>query len=241
MNELTDQKFWEAYWEKQEYPKLRSVFFDDLITKFGLRKDAKLLEIGGFPGQFGAYLKRKYGWDITILDYYLEPNIINQVEDVNQIERGSIKYIKTDVLNSPGDERYDLVCSFGLIEHFYETKKIIQSHLKYLVKNGSLFITIPNFTGLNGIFQKVFDRENYNKHNIGCMNVRYLEDIMKQFDLKSFEVEYHGKPTVWLEKDAKISKFGSLLVNRLLIPLLSFLPFRKNRFFSPYIYIYAKK
>jgi SAM-dependent methyltransferase len=240
MNELTDQKFWEKYWSKQTFNKFSSVFFDDLIPKLKLNKDSTVLEIGGFPGQFGAYLKKKYDCDISILDFYIDPKIIHRIEDLNGLERGAIKYFKGDISTTKVPE-FDIVCSFGFIEHFQNTKEVIESHLKCLKKGGSIFITIPNFKGLNGKMQKSFDKKNYDKHNISCMDVSYLTSILTLLHVKDIEVKYYGKPTVWLEKDAQINSVFRYIINKFIVPALSLLPVKESRFFSPYIYLYGTK
>jgi len=60
----------------------------------------------------------------------------------NKIEKGDVlEYMRTS------DDRYDLVCSFGFIEHFENFLEIIALHDKILKQGGQLIITTPHFKG----------------------------------------------------------------------------------------------
>ena len=70
------------------------------------------------------------------------------------------------------------------------------------------------------------------------MRIEKLREIVKTFDLKNIQVDYIGKPMLWLEpKPQNINK-------RKYIKMLSFasklLPI-KSKLMSPYIIIYGSK
>lgn len=238
MNEYTDLEFWRKYWADFKPGTEKNAFFDKIITD--LPGNSKLLEVGGFPGKLAAYFKKVKNCDVTILDFYIDPAIIKKVEEVNDLQPGSIKFIKGDFLKMDLAEEYDIVCSFGFLEHFKDTKNILEKHLKLLKRGGTLLITIPNFRGLNGLFQKIFHFENYEKHNIECMNINTLKFIVQKLNLERYQIEFIGKPCIWLEKEANAAKFLYSFVrntNR----VLRRLPFKKNFFLAPHIFIKAIK
>jgi 2-polyprenyl-3-methyl-5-hydroxy-6-metoxy-1,4-benzoquinol methylase len=238
MNEYTDLKFWEKYWEDLKIVPGKKIFFEKLITDFP--DNVKLIEVGGFPGKLATYFKKVKNYNVTILDYYIDPANINQVEEANELPAGSINFIKGDFLNMDLPEEYDIVCSFGFLEHFNDTKDIIERHLKLLKKGGTLFITIPNFRGINGWFQKKFHFENYKKHNIKCMDINTLNLIIRELKLRTHQIDFFGDPMIWFENDAKVSKviyFIAGNINR----VIKRLPFKSNSFLAPYIYIKAIK
>jgi len=65
-----------------------------------------------------------------------------------------------------------------------------------------------------------------------------LKGIMQEFDLKEVEIEYLGKPMLWLEpkpKNKRIRKWVKMLSYAVkLFPV-------KGRFLSPFIVVYARK
>ncbi|MDR3668336.1 MAG: methyltransferase domain-containing protein [Ignavibacteriaceae bacterium] len=239
MAEFTDNNYWKLYWEKHKLDNRATVFFEDLVKDFP--QNSKLLEIGGFPGKFAAYFKNRLNCDVTILDSYIDSSKINRVEEIYGIEKNSIKYIKAEFLNTKLNEEFDIVCSFGFLEHFIDSKEIIEKHLNCLKKGGTLFITIPNFKSINGIVQKIFHRENYNRHNIQCMDLSLLRGIMKQLEMKEFIVEYYGIPIIWLEKDAGISKNVRYIFEKIINKIIGHLPLQKSKFLAPQIIIFGIK
>src|SRR5690606_20843668 len=109
--------------------------------------------------------------------------------------------------------QYDLVLSCGLIEHFNDTADIIKRHIAFVKPGGTLFITLPNFKALNGWFQRKFDRENYDKHNIDCMEPTLLAQICRDAGLEVVEACYFGRFSLWLENEQQKS-FGVRLFKK---------------------------
>jgi len=239
MKEFTDTKFWKSYWDKHKIEKNVFVFFESLVTDFP--RNSKLLEIGGFPGNFVAYFNKKLNCEVTILDSYIDPSKIRKVEEFNGIEQNTIKYIEADFLNTSLNEDYEIVCSFGFIEHFNNTKDIIDRHLKCLKKGGTLFITMPNFKSINGLVHRIFHKENYNRHNIKCMDIPLLVGIIKELKMDNFKIEYYGRPVIWLEKDAKIGNANRYLILNVINKIIGHLPFQKSKYLAPQIYIHGIK
>lgn len=71
-----------------------------------------------------------------------------------------------DVFSVPDylKERFDVVVSFGLVEHFKDTTAVLTA-LAGLLKPGGIIITnIPNMTGLVGKIQRLLDRDVYDIH-----------------------------------------------------------------------------
>ena len=106
-----------------------------------------------------------------------------------------------------------------------------------------MFITLPNFTGVNGWVQRKFDKDNYDKHNISSMNPDLLADSCRALGLKEVESYYHGRFTVWLENKAEQGSLTKTLVKAIwwagkiatkIIPV-------ESKALSPYIVLKAVK
>jgi len=244
-NNLTDRSFWKAFWESKKdlifYIKPDYVFGDilaKLIKENGIKT---AVELGGFPGYYSIYLKKYEQLDTTLFDYYVHEGLVKQLLAKNGLQDGDIKIIEADLFSYTPAEKYDMVLSFGLIEHFSDTKAIINTHLQFLKPGGTLFITLPNFTGVNGWVQRKFDLDNYNKHYIECMNPAFLAESCKQLGLKNIESYYHGKYTVWLENRDQKSGIVKALVKGIWtgIKVASKLTSKQSKALSPYIVVKA--
>lgn len=246
-NQLTDKEFWLKYWESKtglvfnipdHYP------FVELVKKLVDENNVKtLLEVGGFPGYYSVWAAKNLKIKTTLLDFVVHDRILRQLESANQVEEGSVDVLEVDLFSYEPSAQYDLVMSNGLIEHFRDTHDIISRHLKYLKPGGTLFISLPNFRGLNGWFQKTFDRANYEKHYIESMDLEFLKTQCQRLQLKNIEVYYSGYFMLWLENIKEQPFWVRAFKKTLWLPLKVFFTIVKinTKAFSPYIVITAKK
>ena len=154
-----------------------------------------------------------------------------------------IHVIEADLFNYQSDRQYDIVSSFGLIEHFGDTKDIISRHVSFLKPGGKLFITLPNFRSVNGWVQRTFDKSNYDKHNISSMDPQFLASIATELGLKEVRSYYSGGFSIWLENRKQHS-----VLTRACVKLLWYagkVPtkiFRfESRVLAPYIILECKR
>ena len=246
-NLLTDRAFWVNYWERKNGLSVvipqNYLFHQELgrLIQAGQVKTA--IELGGFPGYYAVFLKKYFKLDVTLLDYFVHQPITNELLQANGLQESDIHIIETDLFKYTPEKTYDLVLSCGLIEHFNDTEDIIKRHIAFLKPGGTLFITLPNFKALNGWFQKEFDRENYDKHNISCMDPALLRNICEQAGLTVRQSRYFGNFSLWLEdekqKPASVRMFKKAvwLAGKVLTKVIPF----NSKQLSPYIILEAKK
>jgi len=242
---LTDRSFWKSFWESRKglifFIKPNYVF-GNILAKLIAEKNVKnAIELGGFPGYYATYLKKYEHLDTTLFDYYIHQDLINQLLEKNGLKPGDINIIEADLFNFKPEKLYDMVLSFGLIEHFNDTKAIIETHLQFLKPGGVLFITLPNFKSVNGWVQRNFDKENYDKHNINSMDLQLLTDSCKQLGLKEIEAYYHGRFTVWLENKSERTGLTKALVKAIWVTgkiFTKIIPV-ESKALSPYIVLKA--
>ncbi|MGV3509607.1 MAG: class I SAM-dependent methyltransferase [Sphingobacteriaceae bacterium] len=244
---LTDRNFWEAFWKSKKgliFKIKENYVFGDLLADIVRGDKSKsAIELGGFPGYYSIYFRKYLKLDTTLFDYFISKPIIDDLLAENDLKADDIKIIEADLFNYRPKEHYDIVSSFGLIEHFTDTKDIITHHLKFLKPGGTLFITLPNFKSVNGWVQKNFDHENYLKHNIACMDLDFLANTVKELGLTEIKTAYHGKFTVWLENKEEKSMLTKVLIKAIWwagkIPTKIF--GFESKSLSPYIVLQAKK
>jgi SAM-dependent methyltransferase len=204
---LTDRSFWKAFWESKKdlifYIKPDYVFGNILAKLVKSNGIKNAVELGGFPGYYTVYFKKYLGLDATLFDYFIHEGLIKALLAKNDLAYQDISVIEADLFTYQPTVKYDLVTSFGLIEHFGDLKDIIARHVALLNPKGTLFVTLPNFTGVNGWIQRRYDPENYAKHNIAVMYPKVLMEVCKELGLVEVESFYHGRFSVWLENNAQ--------------------------------------
>ncbi|HWZ15522.1 MAG TPA: class I SAM-dependent methyltransferase [Mucilaginibacter sp.] len=244
---LTDRAFWKSFWESKKdliFHIKPNYVFGDILAKLIAEKNIKTaIELGGFPGYYATYLKKYQHLETTLFDYYIHDGLINQLLEKNGLKPGDIEIVEADLFTYRPAKLYDMVLSFGLIEHFNDTKAIIETHLQFLKPGGVLFITLPNFKGVNGWVQRKFDRDNYDKHNIDSMNPRLLADHCRALGLSEIEAYYHGRFSTWLENSSQQNGAVKALVKTIWLAgkvLTKIIPF-ESKVLSPYIVVKAVK
>ena len=244
---LTDRAFWKSFWESKKdlifYLKTDYVFGDILAKIIAEKKYKTAIELGGFPGYYATYLKKYQKLDTTLFDYYVHEGLIKELLSKNGLKDGDINIIEADLFNYKPEKVYDLVLSFGLIEHFKDTKAILETHLQFLKPGGTLFVTLPNFKGVNGWVQRKFDVDNYDKHFIECMEPALLATYCRELGLKNVESYYHGKFSTWLENRSQKSTMVKLLHKGIWLTgkmIIKVIPV-ESKLLSPYIVLKAEK
>lgn len=238
----TEKETWEHYWNSYQPEKvvLKNQFQKLFRDIENANQNKTFIEIGGFPGVFSIYFKKFKGYKVTLLDYFISKPVINRLLKVNGMKEADLEVIEADFLKEKSKHKtYDLVFSSGFIEHFEDTGKIIRLHTQYMSGGATLLLTLPNLRGLNGWVQRKFHRTNYDIHNIKCMDIEVLREHCKGLNLSEVEIDYHGKPMVWLEPSAPVSELTRKLVKMLSL-FIKLFPV-KGSFLSPYLYIKAKK
>jgi trans-aconitate methyltransferase len=216
---VTSKEFWENYWKNfRPFLVENAIPFKSLLKLFP-QGQKNFIEIGGFPGTFSIYFKKFFNYDSTLLDYMTGSTVIHQLEKANNLPINAINVITTDFLTYDSQKKYDVVFSWGFIEHFKETAFILKKHISLLNSGGTLMVGLPNFLGLNGLIQKILDPQNLSAHHLPAMNVQLLKQIASEANLKEYRVFYYGKPCLWLEPTAQVSSFKKILVLKVLFLL----------------------
>ena len=177
-DELTTRSHWDAAWAvppRWRLPSPLSVSTRNMqrILRREVRRGMRVLELGCAPGKILAWTAADLGASVAGLDYS---------------ERG-IAWSRTlfERLAIPADLRcedvfqttftpggFDLVYSFGLIEHFEDPRAIVRAHLALVRPGGKTVIAIPDYGGIYGRLQRRLDPANLAIHNLDIMSVDAL-------------------------------------------------------------------
>lgn len=145
------------------------------------------IEIGCFPGRYLAVLGtlnyQLHGIDLT-------PRVVEIGHWLQSQGFSTGNFGHGDFLKYAPSQQYDVVCSFGFIEHFTNWEEVFQKHMQMVAPGGLLVIETPNFRGfLQNILHRFLDGENYKRHYIPAMNPQRWKELA---EAAGFEVSYCG-------------------------------------------------
>lgn len=250
---LTEEKFWDEYWCNVKIPIIVNLDFSfDRCLANVLKKNysgvgGEVLEVGCAPGKWLAFMENEFGLKPNGIEYS-KAGIDATLRNFKILGIHAGEFKTGDFLKMQPTRQFDVVMSFGFIEHFSDVDDVVDLHLQWLNPGGTLIIGVPNFCGIYYGIQKVLDRTVLEKHNLKIMNLNYFESLSGRFKLKAKFINYFGsfEPALPLRKTGKVS-FLQFMVRSFLwvarhIRKIKQLDSINHRFFSSYILaVYEKK
>lgn len=192
MADLTTEKDWNELGRKAPQGKKTSdMEFREIIDEHLFPSNGEALEIGCVPGTFLSYICKKFGYFPEGIDFD-EKTIETTSQTLKENGLNDFKIYKEDFNKWQTEERYDLVCSFGFIEHFDNAAEVVKKHIDLTKEGGKIIIEVPNFAGFNGFLHKLVDKPSLAKHNTSIMNLEFFEKIAKENNLKVKYLGYYG-------------------------------------------------
>ncbi len=211
---LTDETYWNEGYKDAVFGEATSGGLVDLLNKYLDNVENKsCIEIGSFPGAYLPVIGKK-GYILNGIDFNPR-NEKDLPEWLSGMGLKTGKFWAGDFFEFIKEEKttYDLVCSFGFIEHFENYLEVIAAHLKLLKPGGKIIITTPNFRGwMQYLPHKLFDNENLGKHNLKSMNPVAWKMLMEQNGLEVQFSGYFGKYNFWVDTAKHRSGLSKLLL-----------------------------
>lgn len=242
-NNLTNQKHWDDSYKDLTF--FKPSFSDPIsrvIKKHIASGDSikKVFEVGCFPGRYlSIFGDKKYvlnGIDLT-------PRVLTDMPEwLNNKGYKNGNFYCDDFFKVSFDNTYDIVCSFGFIEHFVNYKDVLLRHLSIVSSDGIIIVSTPNFKGfLQRVLHKLLDKSNLDRHYLPSMDPLDWKKILTNNGCEIIFCGYIGGFDFWAESDSK-NTFKKILIKILNLSgkVLRFLPFN-GKIFSPYAIIVAKK
>jgi len=241
----TDKKFWNSYFDshKRSLAIIEKSLFSDVFDKYlSFDPNKTVLEIGCADSDFLCYISKKFGYKAFGVDYAESIERTRNIFRFNGLSE-PILY-KEDVFTWATDMKFDLVCSFGFIEHFNGLDGIVIKHANLLSPGGKLIISMPNFSGIQYFFHWLIDRPNLKKHNTKIMNLNTIKKSVENTGLKIERLSYYKTFGFWTENH-NMNRFEKL-INWLIRKLgkvinIVFGYDKPNFLFSPHIICIATK
>lgn len=174
MEKLTDKPYWEGtYNRRTSKPILRVNGFRGYLNRLILSKlletgmkNKQILEIGAGDSMWLPYLAKKFPSSQFVGVDYSEGGCALLSERAGS-EGLDIEVVNEDMFveDSRLHGTFDVVFSFGVVEHFDNLSYVLAAKKRYLKHDGVMFTMIPNMAGVMGKLAKTWNREVYDKHN----------------------------------------------------------------------------
>ncbi|MFA5479643.1 MAG: class I SAM-dependent methyltransferase [Candidatus Muiribacteriota bacterium] len=224
----TDINYWENIWKQKNIDMLDE---NEPLNKFIINylkkipaENKKIIEAGCANSRWVKFLTEN-GFEVSGIDYS-EEGIKNLKIycDKNRIKCNL--YLKDIFDDIPFlKEKFDVLISFGLVEHFEDYSEVIQKLSCFLKKDGIIITVIPNLK--NSIYykiQKLSEKNILKKHVM--INLKDLENAHSSC-FEKINCAYAGKINFF------ITNFGSK--KNLSIKIIRFIFYILNKIFSKII------
>ena len=241
MTSVVSQEYWDSHYEQRPAAyDPAGVEFKPLFDQF-LKPGGTCFEVGCYPGYYLIYLGKKFGYTISGID------ATPQVADVMPAHVASLgvnagTFSKADFFQFQADTTYDVVCSFGFIEHFKNVEEVIERHLALLKPGGTLIISCPNFRKVQYLLHRALDAEKLSRHHLAAMDLDRWQRTLLQHGM---QIQYKGYwRTIDFWSDSGRSNYFVRLARRTLRKLfkrVDRLLNRPNRYTSPFMICIATK
>lgn len=213
------------------------------------------LEVGCGSSGWLPYFAEKYNFVVSGVDYseigcrICEENLRMQNIDYRNIFCKDL----FDPYCTNG-EKYDVIFSYGVIEHFEDPEKVIKCLASLLNTSGIIISLVPNINGFIGFLSKIFINDIFKMHKIIdkkelrlCHTNNQLIDIKTNYaGIFTLGVIPLSSSNTWFFKEGSIQRKLTLhlisLIDNSLGYVFKIIPPRmgSSKVFSPYVISIAK-
>jgi 2-polyprenyl-3-methyl-5-hydroxy-6-metoxy-1,4-benzoquinol methylase len=235
---LVKLETWRSQWERAEI--IHGLpFADELTPSFPKTPGASFLEIGCSPGGILADICSRLGYAA----YGIDPSCDSQ-RICDRLEAAGVtigRIWAEDVFAWKPQEPFDIVASFGFIEHFVDAEAAIARHFDLVKPRGTVLIGVPHFAHGQWLLHRIFDEEMLNGHNVHAMTRRFLRSATARCGALNIRVDYVGGHfAFWLSGRTRRSRFRERAMWQTLRAfkvLARHWPGTSNPLFSPYLWL----
>ena len=201
---LHKKKYWDGYYSGEKLIKEKAkvglfssydIYLCDTIIQKNIphnnnstKDKKKICEIGSGDGK----LLKKIADLLNFSPYGIEYS----KEGAKQASKRGIKTIIGDAFDQKIQKKYknyfDLVFSYGFVEHIMPVEKAIKLHINYVKPGGYFIVQIPRFKKFNYLRVKFFMPELIPAHNLTIMEKEVLEKLCKMKNVKKIYSGNYG-------------------------------------------------
>ena len=190
---IVNQEYWDNSYSNFNINTIKeNNQLSDAIVRFmkNINNKREVFEIGCYPGRM-LYKLGKIGFCISGIDTTSQISKLDYFFDKEKIKYGSFIHGKLESLEA--EKNYQVVCSFGFIEHFTNWQEIIAKHVLLTEPEGYIILSTPNFDSIyRKYYQLLFDKSNYKQHVAGSMNPYKWADTLSKLNCEIITIEFVG-------------------------------------------------
>jgi 2-polyprenyl-3-methyl-5-hydroxy-6-metoxy-1,4-benzoquinol methylase len=257
---LSKKEYWDEVLSQAKLPRI----IDDNIYNYRVTIDfihpvlkelpqAHLLEIGAGSSAWLPYFHKKYNLSVSGLDYSeIGCKLLEENLKLLHVPFGDI--IHDDIFKWNSDKKYDIIFSYGVIEHFSQPEEILKICFDHLNPGGKIITLVPNLQGIVGFITKTILPDIYKIHKV--ISLTELRKMHLTLGFSEIKSNYVGTFTLavipWVKSNSILLKQKYLLGKvifkgiRILNDVLTFLlkitgTKRTSKNFSPYVISIMRK
>lgn len=155
----------------------------------------RFLELGCSPGQVSAMIATRMPFHFEGVDFSESSWLYNRNMETAGVKNAILHH--SDLRSFETSEPYDVVASFGLVEHFEDPQAILDHHDRLLKPGGLCLVELPRFKGVPWLYKWVFDRSNLYKHNTRMMVLDTFRTFAHRQQHRVLYLDIVGGPQVW--------------------------------------------
>jgi 2-polyprenyl-3-methyl-5-hydroxy-6-metoxy-1,4-benzoquinol methylase len=234
--ELTTADYWREFWaETVEIPEFP--FVEEIAAHLPRCGQSTFFEVGYAPGGILAQFCLRLECEAHGIDFAADPPRVRHYLESRGVRVGQLH--KGDFLTWTPPQQYDIVASFGLVEHFCDPAAIIDRQFCLVRPGGYVIVTMPNYARGQWLLHRLFDPAMLQGHNLRCMNRTFLRRAAMRNGAMLLTARYVGGNFTFC--DSRRSTRGWLAERllwrtiRVLEAAMSLLPLSTNPLFSPYL------
>lgn len=200
--DLAGPGHWERVWKGRTLPtpidptdaglhnQVNLMMHEQFVHVLRERTDQDLIEVGCANSPWLPYFHDVFGYDVAGIDY--DKLGCDQAEAICLRAGTEAKIVHGDVFSFPNElrENFDVAVSFGVVEHFADTREAIAAIAKLIRPGGLLLTWIPNMTGIIGLMQRLTNAEIYKLHV--PLDAEDLRRAHVDAGLRPEQCTYHG-------------------------------------------------
>lgn len=255
VNKVTSQNYWETIYNgsvKYKSPVVHGYlgFINNQVTKsinrFYPYKSIVELGAGGSDWLIHLALASK-SEKVQGIEYTIKGCELLEKKAAGVIK--NLKVLKKDIfeLNNDEIEKFELVFSNGLVEHFKDLEGVIGIKKRFMAEDGYMYTIIPNIPGLPGLLMRYLNKDIYDLHV--PYNHEKLRDAHEKNGLYIVDSGYlcffnYGVASACIDGASRfvviMYKLLAIIGRLQLIFEFYIKKLPANKFSSPYIFVLAK-
>lgn len=255
LDKLSLQQYWDEEWRKwqetwkgeenysNEEKSIQGYYFNTLFKKYLPHGEKTYLEIGCAPGSIMVNFAKNFRYRVSGIDYSSGEVVRNTLKRHKIMD---YDLIEQDFLDFETVQKFDVVASFGFVEHFEDYNYVIAKQASLVKQDGFLIVQVPNIRYFNYLLFRLFFPHSIKMHNLKVMDLKEISySILKNNEFDVLFCNYYKSCFIFFNTENSQLSSHPLLKKwlRRLKTMIEFLHLDNiaNKFFSPYIIMIAKK